>query len=277
MHANLPPFLRRASRGPALVGMVHLHALPGSPRAAHSVQDICEHAASQAAILAGAGFDALLIENMHDVPYVLSPHPPCTVAAMTAAALRVREAAPGLPLGVQVLACGEREALAVALATGAHFIRCENFVFSHVADEGLLGPAAAGPLLRERANLGCEHIAVFADIKKKHAAHAITADVSIADAAHAAEFFGADGLIVTGQSTGQEASAADLAAVKSATGLPVAVGSGIMPANIARFAEADMLIVGSAIKHGGDWRHDIDPARCDELVRARDRCRAAKS
>jgi membrane complex biogenesis BtpA family protein len=275
MHPAQPNFLARITPRPALVGMVHLHALPGTPRASRAVREIASHAASQAAILAKSGFDAIIIENMHDVPYVLAPHPPQTVAAMTAAAIRVREAAPNLPLGVQVLACGELEALAVAIAAGADFIRCENFVFAHVADEGLLGPAAAGTLLRERTRLGAQHIAVFADLKKKHAAHAITADVSIADAAHAADFFGADGLIVTGQATGQEASAQDLAAVKAATHLPVAIGSGISAANIARFKQADLLIVGSATKHGGDWRNDIDPARCEELVHARDRCSRA--
>ena len=45
----------------------------------------------------------------------------------------------------------------------------------------------------------------FTDIKKKHSSHAITADVSIAETGHAAEFFLSDGVIVTGVSTGTEA------------------------------------------------------------------------
>ena len=38
--------------------------------------------------------------------------------------------------------------------------------------------ACAGPLLRYRKHIGAAHIAVWADLKKKHAAHAVTADVS---------------------------------------------------------------------------------------------------
>ena len=39
---------------------------------------------------------------------------------------------------------------------------------------------------------------VLADIKKKHSSHAITADLDIGETAQAAEFFRADGVIVTG-------------------------------------------------------------------------------
>ena len=117
----------------------------------------------------------------------------------------VRRAVP-LPLGVQVLAAANREALAVALACGAAFVRVEGFVFAHVADEGLM-EADAGALLRYRTAIGAEQIRVFADIKKKHSSHAITADVDVAETARAAEFALADGVIVTGAATGQPADA----------------------------------------------------------------------
>ncbi|MFM8785597.1 MAG: BtpA/SgcQ family protein, partial [Phycisphaerales bacterium] len=81
-------------------------------------------------------------------------------------------------------------------------MRVENFVFSHVADEGLMIEACAGPLLRHRRAIGADRVRVFADIKKKHASHAVTADVDIAGCARAAEFFLADGVIVTGTETG---------------------------------------------------------------------------
>lgn len=51
--------------------------------------------------------------------------------------------------------------------TGLDFIRAEGFVFSHVADEGLLN-ACAGDLLRYRKQIGAEHVKIFTDIKKKH-------------------------------------------------------------------------------------------------------------
>jgi predicted TIM-barrel enzyme len=60
---------------------------------------------------------------------------PEIVSGMAAVVNAVR-AAVDVPLGVQILAGANREALAVALAAGAAFIRAENFVFAHVADEG---------------------------------------------------------------------------------------------------------------------------------------------
>ncbi len=67
---------------------------------------------------------------------------------MTKVAVAVRDAVGDLTIGIQILSRGEHEALAVALACGGSFIRCETFVFAHVADEGLMMDAAAGPLLR---------------------------------------------------------------------------------------------------------------------------------
>ena len=66
----------------------------------------------------------------------------------------------------------------VAFDPGLDFIRAEGFAFAHVADEGIIESSAA-ELLRYRRAIGAEHVRVFADVKKKHSAHAITADVSI--------------------------------------------------------------------------------------------------
>ncbi|MCC6676854.1 MAG: BtpA/SgcQ family protein [Phycisphaerales bacterium] len=263
----------------ALIGMVHVPALPGSPRHSLPIDRIIADAADEARILAESGFDALIIENMHDRPYIHGAHGPETVAAMTRAGLAVREVArrgdTPLPIGVQILSGGNREALAVALAIGASFIRCENFVFSHVADEGLLARAEAGPLLRYRRQIGAEHIHIFCDIKKKHASHAITADVSVAEAAEAAEFFGADGLIITGAATGKPARTEDVAEARRASRLPLLVGSGVTPEQVAPLLQhADALIIGSWIKRDGIWSNPIDPARCRHLAEAFNQARA---
>lgn len=253
----------------ALIGMVHLASLPGAPRSRRTVADIARAAADEARILAKAGFDAVIVENMHDAPYV-NAHGPEVVAAMTRAALAVRDAVPDLVLGVQVLSLGHREALAVALAADAAFIRVENFVFAHVADEGLLPEAVAGPLLRYRRQIGADRIKVFADVKKKHASHAITADLSLAETVHAAEFFGADGIIVTGAFTGQPVAPADLRDARRASSIPVLVGSGVNAASLpAVLRDADAVIVGSSIKRGGRWHNPVDPARARAFVKAR--------
>jgi membrane complex biogenesis BtpA family protein len=157
--------------------------------------------------------------------------------------------------------------MAVTHACGASFVRAEGFVFAHVADEGII-QAGAGELLRYRRAIGAEGIRVFADIKKKHSAHSITADVDMAETAKAAEFFQADGVIVTGTATGRAADPEEVRAASQAVGVPVLVGSGITPQNMGRFAAADALIVGSSVKEGGLWSNRLDEKRLDSVARA---------
>ena len=129
--------------------------------------------------------------------------------------------------------------------------------------------ACAGDLLRFRKAIGADDIAVFTDIKKKHSAHAVTADVDIVQTAHAAEFFLSDGLILTGAATGESASAEELKAVHGATNLPVLVGSGITPENLATYLPfADAFIVGSAFKQDGLWSNPLEADRVRRLVDA---------
>jgi membrane complex biogenesis BtpA family protein len=255
-------------REKALVGMVHVAALPGTPRHKQPIQDIIQQAVADARVLAEAGFDGLMIENMHDVPYVRRDVGPEIVAAMTMIGCAVRRAIT-LPLGVQILAGANHQALAVAHACGAQFIRAEGFVFASVADEGLIEEADAPRLLRFRKMIGAENVAILADIKKKHSSHAITADIDAGEMTKAAEFFGADGVIITGIATGQAIRIDDLGAARVATNLPLIVGSGVIPEKVIElFAYADALIVGSCYKKDGVWSNPPDAQRCKELASA---------
>jgi uncharacterized protein len=251
----------------ALIGVVHVAALPGTPGASLGVEAIVETAVADARCYREAGFSGLMIENMHDRPYLRRSVGPEIVAAMTAVGRAVQAETRSLPLGIQVLAGANRESLAVAHACGARFVRAEGFVFAHVADEGLM-ESDAGVLLRYRRSIGADAVLVFADVKKKHSAHALTADVDLVETAHAAEFFLADGLIVTGTSTGRPADPAEVRAVAGAVGIPTLVGSGITAENIGEFAPADAFIVGTSLKRDGLWSNAVDPARGAALVAA---------
>jgi len=138
----------------------------------------------------------------------------------------------------------------------------------------VLDRAAAGPLLRYRKALGAEHIRLICDVKKKHASHAITSDISLEDAVHGAEFFGADAVIVSGAFTGSPTSPDDVARARSATALPVFVGSGVTPEQVGTLLQhADALIVGSYIKLGGLWSAPLDADRCRAIIAAADAAR----
>lgn len=250
-----------------VIGMVHVRALPGTPAYGGALQPVIDAALRDADALKRAGVDALLIENMHDLPYLRRQVGPEITAAMTVVGYLVKHAFQ-VPTGMQILAGANEAALAAALAGGLDFIRAEGFVFGHLADEGWID-ADAGPLLRYRRHIGAENVLVLTDIKKKHSAHAATADVGLAETAHAAEFFQSDGLVVTGTATGKAAALADLQELRGATRLPVLVGSGITAENAPQFAPlCDGFIVGSSLKINGDWLEPVDPERARHLVAA---------
>lgn len=264
---NLSP--RPASPIRGTVGMVHVAALPGTPRAQLEPAAIVAQAVREARILDEAGFDAIIVENMHDRPYLMDGIGPEIVACMAAVCAAVRAAVAHRPLGIQILGGGSHEALAVAHATGFDFVRAENFVFAHVADEGLMAQAAAGPLLRARRAMGAGRVRILADIKKKHASHAMTADLDVAACARAAEFFLADGVIVTGTETGAPVDLPELRAVREATALPVLTGSGADAGTVRGLLQhADAVIVGSSIKVDGRWENPVDPERAAAFVAA---------
>jgi membrane complex biogenesis BtpA family protein len=230
------------------------------------VAEIAEAAAREARLYRDNGFHGVIIENMHDRPYLKGEARDEVTAAMAVIGAEVRRAVP-LPIGVQILAGANASAIAVAHACGAAFVRVEGYVFAHVADEGLI-EGCAGALLRYRKAIGADSVRVFADIKKKHSAHAITADVDIAETARAAEFFQADAVIVSGVATGRAADAREVAAVGDAVAIPVLVGSGIDAENMAQYRAADGFIVGSWVKRDGLWSNPLEEGRVRTLWRA---------
>ena len=248
-----------------VVGVIHVGALPGTPRNSHSVSELVRVARAEAKQYREGGVDAVYIENMHDVPYLRGEVGPEIVAAMTLIGSEVKSEC-GLPVGIQILAGANVEAMAVAHAAGLDFIRAEGYAFAHIADEGLIQSSAA-ELLRFRRMIGADNVQVWTDVKKKHSAHAITADVSLGETAETVEFMGADCVIVTGSSTGKAPDINDVREAKAHCKLPVVLGSGVNKNNVADyFNDASGFIVGSSFKVNGYWGNTIDPTRVAEFI-----------
>jgi membrane complex biogenesis BtpA family protein len=246
-----------------IVGMIHLKALPGTPFSKLPPEKIIESAIKEAKIYKRNGINVVAIENMHDIPYVKNPGPEI-ISLMAIIGKKVKEL--GLYCGIQILAGANKEALAVAHAAGLDFIRVENFVYGHVADEGYMD-ACAGELLRYRKSIGAENILIFTDIKKKHASHVITSDISIEEAAKTADFFMSDGLIITGISTGKEPDLEEVKRVRKVSKNRIIIGSGITKDNLKKYFDyADIFIVGSYFKKGGYWKNDLDERRIKEFM-----------
>jgi uncharacterized protein len=256
-------------RRKAVIGVIHSLPLPGSPDYdGQPMSDIVDFAVAEAGRYKAGGVDGLIVENHGDIPFSkpdrLGPETAACMAVMTDAVRR----ASGLPVGVNILANGAVQAIAVAKAAGAAFVRVNQWSNAYVANEGLMdGPA--GEAARYRAWLRAKSVHIFADVHVKHGAHAITGDRTIQELARDNEFFDADVAIATGQRTGDSATMEELQTIGAGTALPVAVGSGVTPDNVGDiFTVADAVIVASYLKRDGVWWNPVDPERLQVFMQA---------
>ncbi len=247
-----------------LIGMVHLGPLPGAPSYKGDLSAVIDAAVTDAATLADAGFDAVIVENFGDAPFFGDDVPKTTVAAMTRAVDAVLGA--GLPVGVNVLRNDALAALAVAAATGASFIRVNVLAGTMYTDQGpIVGRAAE--VARFRA-AHCPDVAVLADVFVKHATP--PAGLGLAEAAHdLSARSGADAIVVSGGATGAPADLDDVRIVQEVTTLPLYVGSGVTADSVDKILDvADGVIVGSATKPGGRNEAPVDPGLAATIVEA---------
>lgn len=248
--------------------MVHLLALPGSPRA-RPLREVIARATSDAAALVEAGFDGIVVENFGDSPFFKDSVPAITVAAMTEAVSAVIDIADSLPVTVNVLRNDPLSAIAVAAATGARAIRVNVHSGARVTDQGIIEGRAA-QTLRTRSAWGADDIAIWADVAVKHSAPLGTPRPIAEEAVELVGRAGADAVIVSGAGTGSAVDEELLAAVVAAVAPhPVLIGSGTSVASVAALlAVAHGAIVGTALKVGGVTTAPVDPARACALVAA---------
>lgn len=248
----------------AVIGVIHLPALPGSPRTGPPADQLVELALRDAEALATGGAAGCIIENLGDAPFARSTVEPHVVAWVSVIAAAVsRRFGSSLKLGVNLLRNATLDALGVASAVGADFVRVNVLSGAMVTDQGLIEGQARDALLYRR-RLGLE-ARIAADVMVKHASPLAPLDLQQAarDTYHRS---GADVLIVTGAGTGLEADPAVLRHVRQAVpAAPLWLGSGLTPDNAARYRQhCDAAIVGT-------WLHreaDLDAPLCPDRVRA---------
>lgn len=248
-----------------IIGMIHVKALPGTPKNSLPPSEIITAALDEADIYKKAGINAIMIENMHDIPYLKGTVGHEISSIMTLIGYLIKQRTK-LPVGIQLLAGANVEALAAAYSAGLDFVRVEGFVYAHVADEGII-EAQAGELMRYRKKISATNIPIFTDIKKKHSSHALTQDVTLLDTAKAAQFFMSDGVIITGSHTGEPASIEELKSLNTLK-LPILIGSGLSMENVADYYPlCDAMIVGSYFKRDGFWENELDQERILEFMK----------
>ena len=247
--------------------MIAVLPLPGAPLYQGDDQKVIDQALADLEVYKSAGVDSIILENDHDLPYIQPPLDEKGIALMTEIARAARERFEG-PIGIQMLEAANITSLEIAAEADLDYIRVEAFVFAHVGGSGIIN-GSAGKILRRRKELDAEHIKVFADVKKKHGSHSLTIDLDIKDEIMQAEFFLVDGVIVTSQFTGLNPDKNDLVKAKSATKLPVLIGSGMTAENIQEYLPlADGFIVGSYFRKDGKFLETLEPERLNKFMKA---------
>ena len=249
-----------------IIAMAHLPALPGSPLfdAAAGVAGIVGAVRQDVEILLDEGVDAVMFCNENDRPYKLE-------ASLTDAAVMARvvaDVAPSdRPFGVDYL-WDANCALAVAVATGASFIR-EVMPGVFESDMGLWKPDPAS-LLRQRRALDADHIAVLMNVTPEFAS--TIGSRTAGDRARSAVVSTlADAILVSGPMAG---AGPDIEAVRAiwdqvAGTAPVLLNTGAKATTIAEFWPLiDGVIVGSDLKvDGGTW-NPVDRERVRRFIAA---------
>lgn len=255
--------------GPVLIGAVHLPSLPGSPGyRGQPVAEICRFAVEEAQAYVGNGFDSVIVENHGDLPFLKPGQHGYEVAATMGVVTAAVVNELGAHVGVSVLSNAGECAVATAWAAGAGWVRVNQWANAYVANEGIIEGQAARTT-RYRHSIGGDPVKVFADVHVKHGAHAIVADRTLAEQTEDAEFFDADVLIATGSRTGHATSMNEVVGIRDHTQLPVIIGSGIDPTNVAPLlAECEGAIVASAAKENGRWWGRVAPDKVRAVARA---------
>jgi membrane complex biogenesis BtpA family protein len=248
-----------------LIAMAHLPALPGTPLydAKAGVEGMVDRVRSDVDLLVAAGFDAVMFCNENDRPYQLHAGPE-SAAVMARVVTECRPAT--IPFGVDFL-WDPRIALAVAVATGASFLR---EVTSGVweSDMGLWNTDAAS-ILRERRRLDSD-VAILMNIAPEFASPIGTR--SFPQIAHSTVVSSlADAILVSGPMAGAGPSVDLLREVRQSVSadVPVILNTGARAETIAAMLElADGCIVGSSLKVDGYTWNPVDSERANRFVDA---------
>lgn len=241
------------------IGMVHILPLPTSPQydPTGGMEKLVDAAHADLVALQDGGIDALMFCNEHDRPYALKADS-AVIAAMSYIVGTFSDLI-RVPFGVDIL-WDPQAALAVALATGARFVR-EIFTGVFASDMGLWN-TDVGATARYRHNLQADHIRVLFNINAEFAAP--IAPRPLAETAKSVVFSSLpDGICISGPMTGHPVRKEDLLTVQKAIHpVPVFINTGAKRENIAELIQyADGVIVGSSLKINGNTWNPVDKER----------------
>ena len=250
----------RAGGPKAVLGMVHLAPLPGTPfHERGSFGRIVDAAVRSARALADGGADGCLVQTVDRVYAAGEDSDPARTAAMAIAVKAIADApGAGFQVGVQLMHNALTASLAVAKVAGASYIRASALVGATFTAYGVV---EARPLdvMEYRAKIGAEDIRIIAEVETMHFKW-FGEPRTAGQVARAAVAVGADAVAVSHH---DEARAMGLvASVREAVPqVPVFLAGNTNHDNAGRLlAAADGAFVGTCLESGG-WGGAVDPAR----------------
>jgi hypothetical protein len=256
--------LLRAGAKP-VVGMVQLAALPGGSRYRDGrIADALAAAVAEAEVLANHGVDALMVQNLGDIPTDLSV---TTVQAawMTQIVSEVRRRTKK-PTGLNMLENDAQAMIAVASAAEADFVRIKIYVGAMVTPFGVES-AQAFAAIRARTSWRVDDVAILADVHDR-TGNPLVAGTLEDDLDAAVRLGAADALVLTGK-TYQGTQTLIATARKVVGQAPILVGGGVTASNVGEVqAMADGVIVSSSLKGSGTAFGRFDEIKVGEFMAA---------
>jgi hypothetical protein len=248
-----------------VVGMVQLGALPGGSRYRGApVDEVLAGALDEARILAENGIDALMVQNLGDIPVDTRVR---TVQAtwMTRVVGEIAQRL-GKPVGLNMLENDAEAMFAVASAAGADFVRIKIYVGAMVTPFGV-ETAQAFAAIKARTEWQAENVAILADVHDRTGVP-LAQNSFEGDLDAAVRLGAADGLVLTGKAYAE--THAFIATARRIVGaVPILVGGGVTPENVAEVnAVADGTIVSSSLKNSNTAVGRFEPAKVKAFMAA---------
>jgi uncharacterized protein len=249
----------------AVLGMVHLPPLPGTPFYQEgSFGQILDVALQSAQALAEGGADGCLVQTVDRVYAPGEDSDPARTAAIALVVGSIAQATgEGFQVGVQLMQNALKASLAVAKVAGGSYIRASALVGATLTPHGMV---EAHPLevMEYRVKVHAEGIKIIAEVESMHFKWFGAAKL-VAEVTRAAVLAGADAVALCHP---DEARALEMiASVRhAAPEVPVILAGYTNHENAARLlAAADGAFVGTCLERGG-WGGQIDIGRVRAYV-----------
>ncbi len=249
------------NRDKPIIGVVHMEPLPGSPDF-DDMDTVLTRALEDAKDLEKGGIDGLIIENFGDKPFKRSIGK-LPVSAFTRVVDEIKNSV-DLPTGVNVLRNDWKAALSISKVLELDFIRVNVYTGMDSTCEGLIeGKAAEIQRFKTEHDVSCD---ILADIQVKHGKKIYPKDIEI-EALEATERGLADGVIVSGDRTGEAVRKEQLESVQDVIDRPVLIGSGLDLENISDLLpHSDGAIIGTYLKMNGSISNPVSRERVKKIM-----------